>query len=123
MCWCDDHVRRKGVKYDRNAPIPCPKCGFETNETKELSMSTKTHKYGRQQEGEKDDMSDRYYAWQSMIFFTIFLKVTATDLNSLMSMYELDVLYSNIFRYVNIRSNWCSWNLVNIGSRKNIRQF
>ena len=74
MCWCDDHVRRKGVKYDRNAPIPCPKCGFETNETKELSMSTKTHKYGRQQEGEKDDMSDRYYAWQSMIFFYYFSK-------------------------------------------------
>ena len=72
MCWCDDHVRRKGVKYDRNAPIPCPKCGFETNETKELSMSTKTHKYGRQQEGEKDDMSDRYYAWQSMTFFLLF---------------------------------------------------
>ena len=99
MCWCDDHVRRKGVKYDRNAPIPCPKCGFETNETKELSMSTKTHKYGRQQEGEKDDMSDRYYAWQSMTFFYCFLKVTVTDLNSLMSMYELDVVYSNIFRY------------------------
>jgi len=65
LCWCDDHVRRKGVKYERNAPIPCPKCGFETNETKELSMSTKTHKYGRQVEGETDDMSDRYYAWQS----------------------------------------------------------
>ena len=100
MCWCDDHVRRKGVKYDRNAPIPCPKCGFETNETKELSMSTKTHKYGRQQEGEKDDMSDRYYAWQSMTFVYYFsTSVCVTDLNSLMSMYELDVVYSNIFRY------------------------
>ena len=95
MCWCDDHVRRKGVKYDRNAPIPCPKCGFETNETKELSMSTKTHKYGRQQEGEKDDMSDRYYAWQSMTFVYYFsTSVFVTDLNSLMSMYELDVVYS-----------------------------
>ena len=62
------------MKYDRNAPIPCPKCGFETNETKELSMSTKTHKYGRQNEGDKDDMSDRYYAWQSMTFFYYFSK-------------------------------------------------
>ena len=115
MCWCDDHVRRKGVKYDRNAPIPCPKCGFETNETKELSMSTKTHKYGRQQEGEKDDMSDRYYAWQSMTFFYyFFLKVTVTDLNSLMSMYELDLVYmQQYFQIFQYRSNWCSWNLVN----------
>ena len=36
-------------------------------------MSTKTHKYGRQQEGETDDMSDRYYAWQSMTFFLLLL--------------------------------------------------
>ena len=102
MCWCDDHVRRKGVKYDRNAPIPCPKCGFETNETKELSMSTKTHKYGRQNEGDKDDMSDRYYAWQSMTFFYHFSTSDfVTNQNSLISMYELDVQYSHIFRYVN----------------------
>ena len=24
--------------------LPCPKCGFETEETKSLSMSTRTHK-------------------------------------------------------------------------------
>ncbi|KAL1110501.1 hypothetical protein AAG570_008029 [Ranatra chinensis] len=47
-CYCEDHVRRKGFKYDKNKQIPCPKCGFETSYTKDLSMSTRTHKFGRQ---------------------------------------------------------------------------
>ncbi|XP_050736279.1 zinc finger protein 330 homolog [Eriocheir sinensis] len=48
-CYCEEHVRRKGVKYDNRQKLPCPKCGFDTEETKELSMSTRTHKFGRQQ--------------------------------------------------------------------------
>lgn len=40
-CYCEDHVRRKGFKYDKNKAIPCPKCGFETSQTKDLSMSSK----------------------------------------------------------------------------------
>lgn len=47
LCFCDEHVRRKGVKYGRNDIFPCPKCGFETKETKDLSMSTRAYKYGR----------------------------------------------------------------------------
>lgn len=47
ICFCDDHVRRKGVKYDRNAVFPCPKCGFECRETKDLAMSTRAYKFGR----------------------------------------------------------------------------
>ena len=42
-CYCEDHVRRKGFKYERGQPVPCPKCGFETNETKDLSMSSKCY--------------------------------------------------------------------------------
>ncbi|KAK7070855.1 Zinc finger protein 330 [Halocaridina rubra] len=59
-CYCEDHVRRKGFKYDNKQKIPCPKCGFDTEETKELSMSTRTHKYGRQQMsfGDHDDNED-----------------------------------------------------------------
>ena len=34
-------MRRKGLKYTRGQPIPCPKCGYETRETKDLSMSSK----------------------------------------------------------------------------------
>ena len=40
VCFCDDHVRRKGVKYLRGDPLPCPKCGYGTKETKSLSMSS-----------------------------------------------------------------------------------
>lgn len=35
-------MRRKGLKYTRGQPIPCPKCGYETRETKDLSMSSKS---------------------------------------------------------------------------------
>lgn len=80
-CYCEDHVRRKGFKYERGQPVPCPKCGFETNETKELSMSSncsfcrpatadsslpallpaaRTHKYGRQRQGDEYDDDDDY---------------------------------------------------------------
>ncbi|CAL4188451.1 unnamed protein product, partial [Meganyctiphanes norvegica] len=55
VCYCEDHVRRKGFKYDNKQKIPCPKCGFDTEETKELSMSTRTHKFGRQQQVFADD--------------------------------------------------------------------
>ncbi len=34
-------MRRKGVKYAKGEPLPCPKCGHPTKETKELSMSSK----------------------------------------------------------------------------------
>lgn len=47
-CYCDDHVRRKGFKYEKNKEIPCPKCGYDTSQTKDLSMSTRSHKFGRQ---------------------------------------------------------------------------
>ncbi|KAL5473132.1 hypothetical protein EMCRGX_G027578 [Ephydatia muelleri] len=60
LCYCDDHVRRKGVKYPKGEPIPCPKCSFEMKETKDLSMSTKSVDYGRQgaSYGNDDDDSD-----------------------------------------------------------------
>lgn len=39
-CYCEDHVKRKGFKYEKNKPIPCPKCNYETSQTKDLSMSS-----------------------------------------------------------------------------------
>jgi hypothetical protein len=36
-------------RYEKNQEMPCPKCGFETAETKAMSMSTRNHKFGRQQ--------------------------------------------------------------------------
>ena len=64
-------------RYEKNQPIPCPKCGYETAETKGLSMSTRTHKFGRQQPGGQDDDGDSggYYAWQSKsIQVTLFIE-------------------------------------------------
>ena len=46
ICFCDDHVRRKGVKYEKNAPMPCPKCNYPTSETKDLSMSSESRGAG-----------------------------------------------------------------------------
>ncbi|XP_060530441.1 zinc finger protein 330 homolog [Cylas formicarius] len=54
-CYCEDHVRRKGFKYDKNKALPCPKCGYETSQTKDLSMSTRGHKFGRQGHTTFDD--------------------------------------------------------------------
>ncbi|CAB3987151.1 zinc finger 330 homolog [Paramuricea clavata] len=51
LCFCEDHVRRKGVKYKRGEEIPCPKCGFQTSATKDLSMSTRRMDYGRHATG------------------------------------------------------------------------
>ena len=54
--------------------MPCPKCGYETSETKAMSMSTRSHKFGRQQmtgygsDNQDDDDYDgaQYgrYIWQ-----------------------------------------------------------
>ncbi|KAK3100617.1 hypothetical protein FSP39_022669 [Pinctada imbricata] len=57
ICFCDDHVRRKGFKYNKGQPIPCPKCNFETKETKELSINSRSYEYGRQK---IDDVDDEY---------------------------------------------------------------
>ncbi|XP_065655620.1 zinc finger protein 330 homolog isoform X3 [Hydra vulgaris] len=67
ICFCDDHVRRKGHKYVRGQAISCPKCGFETKETKDLSMSTRTTDYGRHKYNEEDEepYEDDYYSYDS----------------------------------------------------------
>ncbi|KAK5643092.1 hypothetical protein RI129_006937 [Pyrocoelia pectoralis] len=54
-CYCEDHVRRKGFKYEKNKAIPCPKCGYDTSQTKDLSMSTRSHKFGRQGQATLED--------------------------------------------------------------------
>lgn len=54
-CYCEDHVKRKGFKYERNQPIPCPKCNYDTQQTKDLSMSIRKHDYGRQTTGGGED--------------------------------------------------------------------
>lgn len=55
ICFCDDHVKRKGVKYEKTqSEWPCPKCGFNTVETKDYSVSARKHAFGRQQANPDD---------------------------------------------------------------------
>lgn len=60
-CYCADHVRSKVFKQEKNHNPPCPKCGHETQQTKDLSMSTRSVKFGRQSgvgdDGGEDDDS------------------------------------------------------------------
>nr|XP_020447474.1 zinc finger protein 330 [Monopterus albus]XP_020447475.1 zinc finger protein 330 [Monopterus albus]XP_020447476.1 zinc finger protein 330 [Monopterus albus] len=54
-CYCDDHAKSKVFKQEKGKAPPCPKCGHETQETKDLSMSTRTLKFGRQAGADDDD--------------------------------------------------------------------
>jgi len=57
-CYCDDHAKSKVFKQEKGKAPPCPKCGHETQETKDLSMSTRTLKFGRQAGADDDDYYD-----------------------------------------------------------------
>ncbi|KAM5233582.1 zinc finger protein 330 isoform 2-T5 [Hipposideros larvatus] len=66
-CFCDDHTRSKVFKQEKGKQPPCPKCGHETQETKDLSMSTRSLKFGRQTGGEEGDGASGYDAyWKSL---------------------------------------------------------
>lgn len=68
ICYCDDHVRRKGFKYAKGAPLPCPKCNHDTSITKELSMSTRAYDYGRQGNDGDDDEGRNEFGFYSTGF-------------------------------------------------------
>ncbi|KHN78497.1 Zinc finger protein -like protein [Toxocara canis] len=59
ICFCDEHVRRKGFKYDKSVKeMPCPKCSYPTSETKDFSVSARRHAYGRQTMATFEDDDD-----------------------------------------------------------------
>ncbi|VDK30422.1 unnamed protein product [Gongylonema pulchrum] len=40
ICFCAEHIRKKGFKYDKIVKeLPCPKCGYGTSEMKDFSVS------------------------------------------------------------------------------------
>lgn len=65
ICFCDDHVKRKGFTYKKNEPYPCPKCQFTLRETKAMSVSAKKHEYGRQNayEQQENNYSSEYMSY------------------------------------------------------------
>ncbi|XP_041969173.1 zinc finger protein 330 homolog isoform X2 [Aricia agestis] len=56
-CYCEEHVRRRGTKPARGAP-PCPRCGYALQPASDLSLSTRSHRYGRQAAAQHDDADD-----------------------------------------------------------------
>ncbi|KAG2465591.1 ZN330 protein, partial [Polypterus senegalus] len=66
-CYCDDHARSKVFKHEKGKEPPCPKCGHETQGTKDLSMSTRSLKFGRQSGTDDGDGASGYDAyWRSV---------------------------------------------------------
>ncbi|KAL8207100.1 UNVERIFIED_CONTAM: hypothetical protein K2H54_044488 [Gekko kuhli] len=66
-CFCDDHTRSKVFKHEKGREPPCPKCGHETQQTKDLSMSTRSLRFGRQAGGEDADGASGYDAyWKNL---------------------------------------------------------
>lgn len=55
VCFCDEHVKRKGWKYARGQPIPCPRCGTDTCEMLDRTISVRRHKFGRGGGADQDD--------------------------------------------------------------------
>ncbi|CAF3777626.1 unnamed protein product [Adineta steineri] len=58
VCYCDEHIKRRGFKYTQGEAYPCPKCNFPTKETKDLAMSTRAYDYGRKTEKGYGDIDE-----------------------------------------------------------------
>uniref|UniRef100_A0A8C5K1D5 Zinc finger protein 330 n=1 Tax=Jaculus jaculus TaxID=51337 RepID=A0A8C5K1D5_JACJA len=64
---CNRLGQSKVFKQEKGKQPPCPKCGHETQETKDLSMSTRSLKFGRQMGGEEGDGAAGYDAyWKNL---------------------------------------------------------
>ncbi|EYC28246.1 hypothetical protein Y032_0008g6 [Ancylostoma ceylanicum] len=62
ICFCEEHVRRKGVAVTAKAKeLPCPKCNYPTKETKDYSVSARRHEYGRQHRPDYEEDEDDSY--------------------------------------------------------------
>lgn len=61
VSYCDDHQGSFMNKVSKQE-LPCKKCGYGLKETKALSVSTKTHEYGRQ---EAQDVDYEDYDYES----------------------------------------------------------
>eukprot|EP00210_Caulerpa_lentillifera_P006646 g6349.t1 len=67
VCFCGTHVKSKiGGVPKKGEVYKCKKCGYDLQETKMLSMSTRTHDYGRTT---RDEASSGYYGTRSSNFY------------------------------------------------------
>lgn len=62
IAFCDTHVKNKmNQTLAKNQAYKCKKCGYELQESKMLSLSTRHHDYGRQS---RDDSQGYYSAFR-----------------------------------------------------------
>jgi len=54
ICFCDDHVKSVTNATKKGEGLTCKKCGYALRETKDLSVSVRQHKFGRQAYSETD---------------------------------------------------------------------
>ena len=64
VSYCDDHYGSYMNKVSKDE-TPCKKCGYGLRETKNLSISTKNHEYGRQEYNNYDEESYNYDNYDS----------------------------------------------------------
>ncbi|CAG9312150.1 unnamed protein product [Blepharisma stoltei] len=60
VSYCDDHVKSNVYKNTEEG-YPCKKCGYRLRDTKDLSMSVKTHEFGRQGYEDEEYSDEDYY--------------------------------------------------------------
>ncbi|BBN10934.1 hypothetical protein MPTK1_5g07690 [Marchantia polymorpha subsp. ruderalis] len=55
ICFCDEHVKGLTNVNKRGEALACKKCNYPLKETKDISVSVRQHKYGRQGTGVGDE--------------------------------------------------------------------
>lgn len=61
ICFCDEHVKGVTNSTKKGEGLTCKKCGYPLRETKDLSVSVRQHKFGRQGGGD----GESYYGSSS----------------------------------------------------------
>ena len=60
LCFCNEHVKKKGHKVVDAGFPPCPKCSLPTKEVYELSITAKKYQFGR---NDRDHEEAQYYSY------------------------------------------------------------
>ncbi|KAG0582506.1 hypothetical protein KC19_3G065500 [Ceratodon purpureus] len=60
ICFCDEHVKGVTNVAKRGEALMCKKCAYPLKETKDISVSVRIHKFGRQAAGGGDGGYDDY---------------------------------------------------------------
>ncbi|MCO5602597.1 hypothetical protein L7F22_056731 [Adiantum nelumboides] len=62
ICFCDEHVKGVTNIIKKGEALACKKCGYPLKETKDISVSVRQHKFGRQGGTDGDSNYGTYYS-------------------------------------------------------------